>query len=235
MAEKREAGIGFWGRVGRGCRRASGADAGTAAEGSTLPNVGGERKAAKGVGAVCGLHRMAGTPRPGAPMLARDGDARPPPAPSIERRLRLHPAQWIGVPLLLLVPLLAVLGLFGEARETLDAHAAAISVEANHPTRSRHGLPGHLWLEVRNDSPGVIDTVTVELDPAYAAGFSKLEASPAFERPYLIRLVEVNPGESRRVRLEFEQERYGWRRGELRVRSSGGDTARIRLRTFIFP
>ena len=168
-------------------------------------------------------------------MSTEEEEPQPPGAPEIDRKLRVNTWQWIGVPLLLLIPLLGLVGVFGETRDTARVRTAELSVEVEYPTRNRYRMQDDLRLDLTNTAAGPLDTVVVEVDTAYASRFSSVVAIPAFERPYVIELTDLEPGETRRVRVQMQGERYGQHGGELRVSAGGADTARVVLRTFIFP
>lgn len=161
--------------------------------------------------------------------------AQPPEAPDIHRSLQLHPAQWIGISMLLLIPLLALFGLFGETHQIVRAETAELSAVAEYPSRYRYRMLNSIWLDVTNTTATVLDTVTVALDTAYASRFSNVVAIPEFEHPYTIELTDLEPGDTRRVRVELEGEHYGRHSGELRISAAGADTARLPLSTFVFP
>ncbi len=159
----------------------------------------------------------------------------PPDPPKIDRRLRLHPWQWIGVPVLILIPVLALLGVFGDTWETAIVRTADVAVEVQYPERNRYRMSTPLWIDVRNVTAGTMDTVTLAIDTTYLSRFAMVAAIPAFEYPYVIRITDLAPGEARRVHVELQGEQYGRHSGELWVTSGGADTARIQLETFVFP
>ncbi len=168
-------------------------------------------------------------------MSMDDEASQPPEAPEIERRFKLHRAQLIGVPILLLLPVLALVGVFGEARQTLSTGTSEISATVEYTTRHRHSMLNRLLLDVSNTTAATLDTVTVEIDTTYVSRSSDVTAIPSFEYPYTIQLTDLHPGETRKVHVEYHSHRYGPLSGELRVSSGGADTARLALSTFIFP
>ncbi len=95
-------------------------------------------------------------------------------------------------------------------------------------------MVNELRVGVTNTTARVLDSVTVDVDTAYASRFSSALAIPAFEHPYRVQLSGVQPGETRLVQVELEGDAYGRHSGEVRV-SAGSDTARVRLHTFISP
>lgn len=166
-------------------------------------------------------------------MSTEDRLADPPEPPEVERRVRLLPMQWVGIPLLLVPVLLAAFGVFGESWDTATASSATISVDVRWPTRFRYKQLNEVHVWVENRTGGVLDTVTVALDTAYASRFSTVTAIPDFDDAYSLSLVALRPGERRLAVIELQAERYGRHEGRLDV--VAGDTARLRLHTIVFP
>src|SRR5690606_827994 len=54
------------------------------------------------------------------------------------RHLALHRFQWIALPLMFLVPVLALLGLFGESTGQVHDERGALALYADYPTRYRY-------------------------------------------------------------------------------------------------
>jgi hypothetical protein len=158
----------------------------------------------------------------------------PPEAPDTPRRPRLYRAQWIGLPLIIAFPLLALLGVFGERWHTQRVESGALDVSVRHPTVFRYKMIDAIEVHVRNRGAQPIDTATVSLDTAYAGRFSTVTAIPSFDGAFDIDLAALQPGESRRVRIEIQAERYWTHRGELTV-AAGTDTVRAALTTRVFP
>jgi hypothetical protein len=88
-----------------------------------------------------------------------------------------------------------------------------------------------VWVE--NVTRDVIDTVTVAIDTTYANRFFQIAAMPPFDDAYTVSLVRLAPGERRLANIEVQGERYGIHEGEVRI--IAGDTARVRIRTIMFP
>jgi hypothetical protein len=162
-------------------------------------------------------------------------DSSPPAPPGIGRQIRLTPWQRFAVPVLLGIPILALLGVFGESWDTASQATSNLELRLEYPTRYRYKMLNSLNLDVSNTSAGPIDTITVALDTAYASRFSTVVGIPTFEFPYTLELTDLPPGETRRVTIELQGERYGRHSGDLLVTSTAADTARLPVSTFIFP
>jgi hypothetical protein len=157
----------------------------------------------------------------------------PPDAPDVPPRISLHRSQWILVPLMLSLPLLALLGVFA-GRDRTRAELGPLAVDVRYPTALRYNTFDNIALHVRNRGAISLDTVTIALDSAYTAGFSMVTSIPPFEESFSLALPQLRAGESRLVRIELRAERY-WRHHGVLAISAGPDTLRIRLSTFVFP
>lgn len=159
----------------------------------------------------------------------------PPDAPEIERRIALQPSQWVLVPLMLALPLLAILGVFGERRETVTARAGPVHATIEYPTILRYKLRGSVSVQLHNTGATSIDTVTIAIDTAYVQHFTQVLALPSLARAYEVDVAPLRAGERQLVRIELVANRQGRHRGELTIATTGADTARVRIATRIFP
>jgi hypothetical protein len=158
----------------------------------------------------------------------------PPPPPEVRRRVMLHGAQWIGIPLLMAVPLLALSGVFGESRRQAAA-GDVLRVEVEYPGRHRAGLRSDIVVRLRNVSPVPLDGVSVAFDPAYFSDAYNVLFHPPASAPYEAALPMLEPGAEDEVRVEFEAEQRWWRRGWVRVTRDGRAVAEVRIGTFVLP
>ena len=163
------------------------------------------------------------------------GEPNPPAAPKIERRLRLYPLQAIGIPILALPAVLALFGVFGERRASVEAAGGALELRVDYPERYRYMTIDNLEILVRNVSAAAIDTLTVGIDSTYVSGFSQVTFVPGADEAYEVDLLGVEPGEWRRVHLELQGEDYGRHRGRVRATTGGADTVGVEISTRIFP
>jgi hypothetical protein len=159
----------------------------------------------------------------------------PPPPPEVRRRVMLHGAQWIGIPLLMLVPVLALLGVFGESRRHAEAGSDVLRVEVDYPQRHRTGLRSDIVVRLRNVSSAPLDGVSVAFDPAYFSDAFNVLFNPPASAPHEVALPVLEPGAEDEVRVEFEAEHRWWRRGWIRVTRDGRAVAELRIGTFVLP
>ena len=147
----------------------------------------------------------------------------------MERRIRLHLYQWIGVPLFLLAPpLLALLGVFGERQETVRHDGVDLSVSVEYPGRLRYRQHADIIVALRSAEG---DSIRLELDDGYARAFTDLRATPDFADAYGLTV----PGGARDVVIELRANRHGTHEGSLSVTTASGGTLSLPLSTTIFP
>lgn len=152
------------------------------------------------------------------------------------RHLKLYRFQWIALPLLFLIPILAVFGVFGETWSRGHDASAELDLRIEYPTRYRYKQINTVEVHAQNVSSRTLDTVVVSFDPEYVRRFSTLMFIPSPAKPFEIELLDVKPGETRLVWAELQGERYGRHRGHVEAYRRGSpDTARVFLSTIIYP
>ena len=154
--------------------------------------------------------------------------------PQTRRRIALTRKQRIGIPLMTLVPLLALFGAFGERSTTVEATSATLTVSVHYPVRFRYRQTEPLEITVRNTSSRMIDTLDISLDTAYITRFANVRITPEPRTAFTVALTTVRPGEQRLVAAELEAERYGRHLGRIVV-STHNDSAVVTVRTLVFP
>jgi len=158
----------------------------------------------------------------------------PPPAPSINSKIDLSWKQRVGFPILIAVPILALFGIFGEARTHTHASSRSIDMEVSYPSRFRYRQVQPLRVTVRNFSAVLADTIRVSFDTAYVSRFSSVRFDPAAKSAYTVDLTDVKPSESRLVSVELWGQDYGNHRGTVVARHNA-DSAIVHLTTLVFP
>jgi hypothetical protein len=159
----------------------------------------------------------------------------PPPPPSTERHVRLYPYQRFALPLLLAIPLLAILGAFGPTARVARAEWNGIHVDVEHPAIARFGRPELLRIMVRNESGTPIDSSRLVLDSVYLAAFREISVAPAPATGLQISLPPLMPGASHVVRVDLRPHRYFRARGEIEHRVDGAPPVGVTVSTFILP
>ncbi len=158
----------------------------------------------------------------------------PPRAPKFRRRIALTRKQRFGLPIIVLVPILALLGIFGERQVDTTARSATVAMAVRYPERFRYRQTQSLEIRVTNLAPKDIDTVHVWLDSAYVTRFVNVRIEPAPRTAFAVDLVRVRPNESRLITVELVADRYGRQRGRVGA-STRTDSIAVSLSTLVFP
>jgi hypothetical protein len=159
---------------------------------------------------------------------------RPPQAPAFRRRLTPTRKQKIGLPLIVAIPILTLIGVFGERSAETHATSANLAVDVRYPDRFRYRQVEALAVSVRNLAPTTIDTMHVSLDTAYVTRFAGVRIEPSPRDAFVVDLLHVKAGESRLVTMELTGDRYGRHRGRIVV-STPTDTVPVHITTLVFP
>ena len=142
--------------------------------------------------------------------------------------------QMAGLALLVLIPVLALFKVFGQGEASVTGRSRTLTLTVEYPPRLRHGTAEVLVTLVRNAGPEVMDTITVIFDSSYVSKVSEPRFTPPVTRAFELDLLDVRPGESRRIELDFYAEEYGSRSGHV-LAVHAGDTARVKVQTFVLP
>jgi hypothetical protein len=170
----------------------------------------------------------------GTSSSASGADDGPPAVPKTDARISLTTKQVLGLPLIAAVPLLALLGVFGERATTTVVRSNAVEVTATFPARFRYRQIQALRVSVRNTSPRPLDIVFVSFDTAYIARFSSVRFDPAVTSAFVVPISHLAAGASGLVSVELWGEQYGRHRGRVVV-TAGSDSVSIPISSFVFP
>ena len=162
-----------------------------------------------------------------------DDVAQPPSPPDFPRRFRVTPLQAVGIPLLLLLPVLHLVGLLdaASARTTIEQGDWRVDYELT--TRQRYQKPLHLHVRLTNGSAATRG-ITVFVDTAYLSRFVEVRASPPLEHDGATPLLEIASGKTAVVRLDLTPKMIGWVEGGIVIRGEG-IRREIGLRSFVLP
>jgi hypothetical protein len=165
--------------------------------------------------------------------------SKPPTAPEITRRVQLNRLQMIGIPLIILIPLLALLGLFGETIASASDANAELELHVTYPTRFRYKMIDQANVSVRNLSQESLPAVTVYFDRDYIDSFSTVTFTPDVKSitdvAYIVELSDLQPQETRIVSVQLQAEKYWRHEGEIMATFTETIGAEVSLRTFVFP
>lgn len=162
----------------------------------------------------------------------------PPQPPDFDRKLHFYPYQLIGLPILFLIPLLALFGVFGETSTTVEQVGSGITLEVEYSNRVHfQGLDG-TEIRVQNTSDQAIPVLTVSIEKAFLDNYSDISFTPDVDaitdEAYIIRLEDVQPGEARIVTYDSKGKIAGQHHGTVTATTGEASTS-VTLDIFIFP
>lgn len=163
----------------------------------------------------------------------------PPEPPPFERRVRLERLQLIGVPLLALIPLAALFGVFGQRSESVRAVGDGVTLELRYPSLLRYKTALPFEATVHNSGAQPLSQVAVRIDDAWLSHFTRIDLMPQperlTERHAEIVIDELPPGAQRKVIGVFEAHDRGRHTGQASVAIGGRVAATAELSTLVLP
>jgi hypothetical protein len=149
--------------------------------------------------------------------------------------IRLSTAQWLGLPVMGVLPILALLGTFGPRSEPSVAKTGALRISGSLPTRVHFRQRATIVVSLRNLDTNAVSDVRLHLDTAYLGALSNVVVTPALSADGAVHLGTLGPGASASVAIDAEGDRVGTHRGVLIATDAVGDSARLALTTTTFP
>lgn len=163
----------------------------------------------------------------------------PPQPPEIERKLQFHRLQKVGIPLILLIPILALAGVFGEVAHSDNAASSQLALEVEYPPRSRYTMVDSIRVTVHNASAQPLTAVQVNFARAYIDSFSNVAFTPAVDfitdEFYVLELSDLQPQETRVIAIDIKSKEYGHHKGTVTAVPDNGESVTLSLATFVFP
>ena len=174
-----------------------------------------------------------------APLISYGEALEPPKAPEIPRQWKFYNYQFIVIPLLLLIPLLALFGVLGETSTTVEAANEGLVLRIIYSDRAHYEAYNHMQITVRNESGADLSNVAVELDRGLLDHFSQLSINPALteitETVYRVELDTVEAGTERVITVDYQPDMNGSQNGWVRLIADGIAPVQAAFSMFVFP
>lgn len=168
-------------------------------------------------------------------------DAEPPspPSPPLQGKLwRFYRHQLVGIPLLLLITVAAMAGLFGDTESETTETREDLEVRLVVANRFRFKMIGPLIVTVTNRGQDPIESATVRISTPYLGQFSNVTFSPEPARItsewHEFQLGDIGAGDSAVVTGEIQAESFGAHRGIVEVEGDHG-VIELEAQTWAFP
>jgi hypothetical protein len=159
--------------------------------------------------------------------------------PPYQRRIMLYPFQWVGLILLLLIPLVALAGVFDRREQTVETSSGDLRLEVTFLTHNRFKMPGDVSITVENQGTAPLDTITVTISRDYIDTFADINIAPQVNsidaENYVVQLSDLQPGQAQVVEFEYLGEKYGAHSGTITAQAGNGPVLQVNIETFVFP
>ncbi|MBX3062430.1 MAG: hypothetical protein KF726_05610 [Anaerolineae bacterium] len=157
----------------------------------------------------------------------------------IKRHFELYPIQMIGIPIMLLVVLLACFGVLTSAQTEVVAASSTFRVKLTYPERTRYGSEADFVVAVENLTEQPLALVTVRIDSSYVDAFEIRHIAPQqlqFSAGGLeLLFADIPPSETRMIQLELQGEYIGDVSSTISAFSSDSGSAQTTIHTLILP
>ncbi len=168
----------------------------------------------------------------------RDQTIQPPQPPDFKRKIDFYPFQLIGIPLLFLLPILALFGYLSETTTVVRESGKGMEIVVNYPGRINYQSLDRTEITVTNTTGGAIPDMAVMIDKTYLESFAEISFMSDIKEitgeAYVFDLSNLPPHESRSVVYESRGAAIGSHSGTITV-SSGEDTLTAVVETFVYP
>lgn len=172
-------------------------------------------------------------------MSSQDAYPEPPQPPDLKRRIELYPYQYIAIPILFVIPILALLGMFGETTAVVDERSDDIVVQVEYASRIHHQVFASMIVSVTNQTEAPIETLNVHIEREYLSHFSQITFAPSAEtitaEDYIIELQDLDPGNTQVVTVDLRADKPGRHTGTVIVEGDNIAPVIVSLDSILFP
>jgi hypothetical protein len=151
----------------------------------------------------------------------------------------MHPLPWVGLGVILLVPLLAVAGVFGPTQKSITAQDAGLRLEVSYPARMRYLTINELRIKIQNTTAVAAPLITVVVDRQFLENFAELALEPSADQitaeGYVIELREVPAQAERHILISFRARGHFGHSGWVRAIAEDQPALTVPMSVFVFP
>lgn len=178
-------------------------------------------------------------PEPASSDVNRGSWTAPPQAPEMPRQWKFYRFQYVALPILLLIPILALMGVFGETAATIEAVSAGFIVRVQYPDRAHYEANNQIVVTLRNETGRDLSNVSVEFDRKLLDQCSELSFNPALkeitESVYRVEVGGLRAGGERVVTLDYQPDMNGHHDSWVRAGADGISPVQAAFSMFVFP
>lgn len=163
----------------------------------------------------------------------------PPEPPEIERRVLLSLKQICSILFILLIPLLALIGVFGPESKQLSIDGVNVNMQIEYPAMTRNGLPTKFQISLLNKSAQDLTMLRAIIDRSYLKNFNGVRSTPEIKEinndNYVITFPNIPAGETRRLLIDLQPQRIGRHKGTIIISDGESDIIDLSMHTVILP
>lgn len=156
-------------------------------------------------------------------------------APPRKPKLKMWHYQWIGIPIIILIPVMALLGVFGEQTTKVQLSGEGLEASLEYPQKLRFGQDEFIRLEVSNTTSRALTNVTISFDKSYIEKFAEKSFTPEVQANYEMKNVEIPANETKTFEVRVKAGDSGSHSGEIKIRKEDEDILSHEISTFVFP
>ncbi|MEZ0326110.1 MAG: hypothetical protein ACAH95_09400 [Fimbriimonas sp.] len=162
----------------------------------------------------------------------------PPKPPEIEREIKFYPNQLIGLPIIALLPILALFKVFDSTLDTVQSSSDGLALSVHYPTKIRYRTAEPMQITIKNETGSDQTELDIHISREYLDKFKKVTFEPDIEDidkdSYVVELKDVKADEERRVDLELETDIIGNHSCKVWASTEGAE-ASAEFKTFVYP
>jgi hypothetical protein len=163
----------------------------------------------------------------------------PPAPPQFKPKFQIYGYQYIAIPILILVPLLAVFGVFGTTYASVESAGERARLRVDYPERVFTGESNEMAIHIRHVGTGDMTGIELWIDQSYLEQFTDVRFTPDIttltDEYAIIALENLAQSETRLVTIELAGHAVGSHEAEIRLRADGTEEATVRFSTLVFP
>lgn len=156
-------------------------------------------------------------------------------SPKRKPKFRMWHYQWIGLPLLFLIPALALLGVFGSQNKKIEFSGEALEGSIEYPEKLRFGQSEFVRLEIKNPNDSAISNLTIAFDKKYIEEFAENSFTPEVQSNYEVKNVEIPANESESFEVRVKAGPPGSHSGKITIRNNKKEFLSKEISTYVFP
>src|SRR5690606_5186558 len=155
--------------------------------------------------------------------------------PEIPPRIKAWKYQLIGMPLLVSIPILALLGFLGGTTKKIELNERDLNISLSYPELLRNGQTEYVRLKISNTSTEPLKNLKILLSHDFLQHFDEIESLPEFDKNLEVSLNEIPENGFRWVLFKLKANKIGGHSAKVEFKLPGQDAIETAFKTFVLP